>query len=175
MLAHLQPCISSFIYVPASHEPCRIYSLQNLNPVSEKLTGRASLLQIFSRRKPIVYLDDTKHIPSMFSFTILAFLLLKTSAISLLARQDGAPSCSDYGFVDCGVNCLYPNYTCCPDEISGCLTEASYCYISSDSMYDCCDLGTVCASPDSAAASSWTGWALIGPIIDFFIIALIYR
>jgi hypothetical protein len=88
----------------------------------------------------------------LFSFAILVFLIFEAAAISLSPRQDGTPSCSDYGFINCGVNYLYANYTCCPDVISGYLTETSYCYTNSDRMYDCCALGTVCAGSGSAAA-----------------------
>lgn len=93
----------------------------------------------------------------MFSFylTPLVFLISQVSATSFFPRQT-EPSCSDYGFVDCGANCLYANYTCCPDQTSGCLTSASYCYISLSNEYDCCALGTVCAGPDSADTTSGT-------------------
>lgn len=86
-------------------------------------------------------------IPSfLFLFSPIVFELGAFSLLILSASHNT-------NSIQCGTDtCIPAGYTCCPDNISGCDTEAAYCY-PVDGSYGCCAIGFTCGSATSTSAS----------------------
>ncbi|KFY89666.1 hypothetical protein V500_05559 [Pseudogymnoascus sp. VKM F-4518 (FW-2643)] len=66
--------------------------------------------------------------------------------------------CSAYSSKDiaCGALCLHESYTCCPDKLGGCPSDAS-CVKGDNGVYGCCPKGGKCTGDGVVVSSATTG------------------